>query len=149
MTIVGQIFFGSILLGICSFIHIVLLVLAIKLLRVLSLPEGEQVRVPLQSLKLIVIGFSIVLLAHTIQVWLWAGSFMYLGTFSNFSDAIYFSIVTYTTVGYGDVTVGGGFRVYGAMAAVTGLLNFGLSTAFLVGLFERLLHTKLSPPQPH
>ena len=148
MTIVAQIFFGSALLGVCSLIHIVLLVLAIKLLRVMSLPLEGRGPGPWQSLKLVTVGFSIVLLAHTIQVWLWAASFMFLGTFSNFSDAIYFSIVTYTTVGYGDVTVGGGFRVYGAMAAVTGLLNFGLSTAFLVGLFERLSRGRLPPPVP-
>ena len=146
MTIYSQIFFGSVLLGVCSLIHIMLLVGAIKLLRAMSPAQGVQARRPLQLMKLLVVGFFIVLLAHTIQVWLWAGSFMFLGIFSNFSDAIYFSIVTYTTVGYGDVTVGGGFRVYGAMAAITGLLNFGLSTAFLVGLFERLLHTKLPPP---
>lgn len=148
MTIVAQIFFGSVLLGVCSLIHIVLLVLAIKLLRAMSLPHEGKGLGPWQSLKLVTVGFSIVLLAHTIQVWLWAASFMFLGTFSNFSDAIYFSIVTYTTVGYGDVTVGGGFRVYGAMAAVTGLLNFGLSTAFLVGLFERLSRGRLPPPVP-
>ena len=48
-------------------------------------------------------------------------------------------LVTYTTVGYGDVIVGPDYRLFAAMAAVTGLLNFGLSTAFLVGLFGRLL----------
>ena len=80
-----------------------------------------------------------VLFAHTIQVWIWAGAFMALKVLPNISDAIYFSLVTYTTVGYGDVTVGGGFRIFGAMAAVTGLLNFGLSTAFLVGLFDRMM----------
>ena len=148
MTIVAQIFFGSIVLGICSIIHIALLVLAIILFRAMSVTHVTKAPGLWQSLKLITVGFSIVLLAHTIQVWLWAASFMFLGTFSNFSDAIYFSIVTYTTVGYGDVTVGGGFRVYGAMAAVTGLLNFGLSTAFLVGLFERLSRGRLPPPVP-
>jgi uncharacterized membrane protein len=142
MTIVTQIFFGSIILGICSLIHMVLLVLAIKVLRRMSRPQHTP-RNPWHILKLMVVGFSIVLFAHTIQVWIWAVSFVFLGTLPNISDAIYFALVTYTTVGYGDVTVGGGFRVFGAMAAVTGLLNFGLSTAFLVGLFERLLPGKL------
>lgn len=148
MTIFAQILFGSVLLGICSLVHISLLVLAIKLLRAMTGAQGVAPLGPLQSLKLITVGFSVVLLAHTIQVWMWAASFMVLDTFSNFSDAIYFSIVTYTTVGYGDVTVGGGFRVYGAMAAVTGLLNFGLSTAFLVGLFERLSRGIIPPAVP-
>ena len=145
MTIVTQIFLGSIVLGLCSLIHIVLLVAAIKLLRRMSPPGGNN-RSPFHVLKLLVVGFSIVLFAHTVQVWIWAWSFLGLGTLPNLSDAIYFALVTYTTVGYGDVTVGGGFRVFGAMAAVTGLLNFGLSTAFLVGLFERMLPTQFTPP---
>ena len=142
MTIVTQILLGSIVLGICSLVHMILLVAAIKVLRRMSRTQRSS-RSPWHILNLMVVGFSIVLFAHTIQVWVWAISFVLLGTLPNISDAIYFSLVTYTTVGYGDVTVGGGFRVFGAMAAVTGLLNFGLSTAFLVGLFERLLPGKL------
>ncbi len=145
MTIVTQIFLGSIVLGICSMLHIVLLVAAIKLLRRMA-PHDRTSRSPFLVMKLLVLGFSIVVFAHTVQVWIWALSFLALGTLPNLSDAIYFSLVTYTTVGYGDVTVGGGFRVFGAMAAVTGLLNFGLSTAFLVGLFERMLPSQLPPP---
>ena len=61
------------------------------------------------------------------------------GTLPDLADAIYFSLVTYTTLGYGDIVVGSGFRVFAAMAAVTGLLNFGISTAFLVGLIGRLM----------
>jgi len=147
MTIVTQILMGSIVLGVCSVIHIVLLVAAIKMLRRMSSPARTS-RSPFQVLKLLIIGFSMVLFAHTLQVWIWAASFIALGTLPNLSDAIYFSLVTYTTVGYGDVTVGGGFRVFGAMAAVTGLLNFGLSTAFLVGLFERSLSEQFPPPPP-
>ncbi|NKB51419.1 MAG: two pore domain potassium channel family protein [Rhizobiaceae bacterium] len=147
MTIVTQILLGSIVLGICSMLHIVLLVAAIKLLRRMA-PHDRASRSLLHVIKLLVLGFGIVLFAHTLQVWIWALSFIALGTLPNISDAIYFSLVTYTTVGYGDVTVGGGFRVFGAMAAVTGLLNFGLSTAFLVGLFERMLPNQLPPPQP-
>ncbi len=85
------------------------------------------------------VSIAVVILAHTIQVWTWAFSFVALGAIDEFGRAIYFSLVTYTTVGYGDVTVGPKFRVFGAMASVTGLLNFGLSTAFLVGLFTRML----------
>ena len=62
-----------------------------------------------------------------------------MGALPNLSDALYFSIVTYTTLGYGDIIVGQEFRIFAAMAALTGLLNLGLSTAFLVGLFGRIL----------
>ena len=71
-------------------------------------------------------------MGHTIQVWLWAVAFVWGGALPTLSDAVYFSIVTYTTLGYGDITIGPESRIFGAMSAVTGLLNFGLSTAFLV-----------------
>ena len=88
---------------------------------------------------LIAVTLAALVLAHTIQVWIWAISFVALSALPNLADAIYFSLVSYTTLGYGDITVSDGFRVFAAMTAVTGLLNFGLSTAFLVGLFARLL----------
>ena len=147
MTILMQIFLGSILLGICSFIHIALMVLGIKVLRRVSNPEAPEPG-RFRALNLLLIGFSVVLVAHTVQVWIWALSFVWMETLPNLHDAIYFSLVTYTTVGYGDVTLDVGHRIFGAMASITGLLNFGLSTAFLVGLFERVLSTRLPPPPP-
>jgi hypothetical protein len=77
------------------------------------------------------------ILAHTVEVWIWAISLLFLGAVSNVSDAVYFSLVTYTTVGYGDVVLDPEHRVFGAMAAVTGMLVFGLRTAFLVAILTR------------
>ncbi|MGI9363931.1 MAG: potassium channel family protein [Rhizobiaceae bacterium] len=145
MTIFMQIFWGSVLLVACSFGHMLLLAAAIKLFRWLAMGELE-LRRTLGLLQLMVIGFAFVLAAHTIQVWAWAVAFKILGAFDSFSDSIYFAMVTYTTVGYGDLVVGPNYRIFGAMAGVTGLLNFGLSTAFLVGLFERQLHWRPKPP---
>lgn len=80
---------------------------------------------------------------RSVQVWIWAIVFVMAGTLPDLAEAIYFSLVTYTTLGYGDVVVGSGVRIFGAMAAVTGLLNFGFSTAFLVGLFARLMRDRI------
>jgi Ion channel len=60
-----------------------------------------------------------------------------LGAVANVPDAVYFALATYTTVGYGDVVLASEHRVFGAMAAVTGMLVFGLSTAFLVAILTR------------
>lgn len=90
-------------------------------------------------------AFVAIAFSHLIQVCIWAASFMVLTALPNLGDAVYFSIVTYTTVGYGDVTVARDFRNFAAMASVTGLLIFGLSTAFLVAMFTRMLdeHEKI------
>ena len=142
MTMTFQIILGSLMLGLCSAIHLGILICVIRLLQ----SFGKIFEVKSNGSRwslMMVMAFAAIVLAHTIQIWLWAVSFMLLSALPNIADAIYFSLVTYTTLGYGDVTVDIGLRIYAAMAAVTGLLNFGLSTAFLVGLFARLLSSEI------
>lgn len=126
------------MLGICSAMHIAILLLTVSVLRRIgrNFPNASNV---VKSWAFLGIAFCSVVIAHTVQVWSWAVAFVSMGALSSFSDSIYFSIVTYTTLGYGDVIIEPQYRIFGAMAAVTGLLNFGLSTAFLVGLFSRVL----------
>lgn len=81
--------------------------------------------------------------SHTLQVWIWAGVLVALGALQELKTAIYFSLVTYTTLGYGDVLLEADFEIFGAMAAVTGLLTFGISTAILVALLGRVLPREL------
>lgn len=84
-----------------------------------------------------------VVVGHTLVVWVWALAFLFSGALPDMEQAIYFTLVTYTTLGYGDLVLGPDFRVFGSMAAVTGLLNFGLSTAFLVALVSGLFSESL------
>ena len=71
-------------------------------------------------------------------------SFIAFGAFGDPATAVYFSLVTYTTLGYGDIVLAENIRLYGALASVTGLLAFGLSTAFLVAVFAKLLPNHLA-----
>lgn len=88
-------------------------------------------------------AFLIVLVAHTINVWIWAGVLRWIGALETMETAVYFSLVTTTTLGYGDVVLPHRWRVFGAMAAVSGLLTFGLSTAFLITIMQTLFETGL------
>lgn len=80
------------------------------------------------------------MIAHSINVWLWAGTFMRLGTFETLETALYFSIVSFTTLGFGDVILPQEWRLLAGLCAANGLLIFGLSTAFLVEFYGRLVH---------
>ncbi len=84
-------------------------------------------------------GIGLILVAHTITIWFWAIGFYGSGAFGDFATSFYFSTVTYTTLGYGDIVLDPAMRIFGSFAAITGLLTFGLSTAFLVGLLVRIL----------
>ncbi len=133
-----QILLGSLMLVTCSATHILILLLTINILKRIDLSWRTDLHV-LKNGALLTTAFLAVVFSHTVQVWSWAAAFVLLDAIPNLSDAIYFSLVTYTTLGYGDIIVSSQFRIFAAMAAVTGLLNFGLSTAFLVGLFSRIL----------
>ena len=87
------------------------------------------------SIVSIVVFF--LLLSHTIHLYLWAIALLVMGALAASEDAIYFALATYTTAGYGDIVLGPEYRIFGAMAAVNGVLAFGLTTAFLVAFFRR------------
>lgn len=138
----GQILWGSLVLGICSAVHLAFVIWWVRHLNAAS-ARYDDLRPLLKITALIGGTFAVIVVAHTLQVWMWAVSFVWLSALPNLSEAIYFSLVTYTTLGYGDVTLSGDFKIFGAMASVTGLLNFGVSTAVLVGVIGRTLQTHL------
>jgi voltage-gated potassium channel Kch len=66
-----------------------------------------------------------------LQVSIWAAVFVATGEVEDASRAIYFSLVNFTTLGYGDITLSEERAILGAMEASSGILMLGLSTAFL------------------
>ncbi|MEH6359277.1 MAG: ion channel [Amylibacter sp.] len=141
MIIAVQIFWGSVILAICSVIHIAIIVLSVSLLRLIG-PKLTRYSAKVRMGVMLSKAFGFVVISHTIQVWILAFSFVISNAIITIGDAIYFALTTYTTLGYGDIILDMDFRVYGAMASVTGLLNIGLSTAYLAGLLVRLLPWK-------
>lgn len=81
-------------------------------------------------------------LGITIIIWCWAVLFIQLSLFETLEAAVYFSIVTFTTLGYGDVTADSDWRILASFAAIDGLVIFGLSTAFLVEFITQLRSTQ-------
>lgn len=85
------------------------------------------------KLLLLLIGVGLWMLAViTSAVWIWALALWGLGAFVTLEEAVYFSLVTFTTLGLGDVLPPAAWRILAAMAAANGFLSFGLLTALLV-----------------
>ncbi|MGX4675808.1 potassium channel family protein [SAR92 clade bacterium H246] len=78
----------------------------------------------------------------SLSAWSWAGVFLMVGIFQSLEPALYFSVVTFTTLGYGDITLNTEWRLLASFAAVNGLIIFGLNTAFLVEFTSRLRSTQ-------
>ena len=74
----------------------------------------------------------------TIGVWVWALTLMGLGVFDALEPAVYFALVAFTTLGFGDVLLPIEWRLLGGMAAANGLLNIGLVTALLVEALRQI-----------
>jgi hypothetical protein len=69
---------------------------------------------------------------HTVEVWTWAVVYAWSGALPDFGTALYFSAVTFSTLGYGDVLLPTESRLLGALEGVNGFLLIGWSTAYLV-----------------
>jgi voltage-gated potassium channel len=79
-----------------------------------------------------------IVLLHLVQVGLWAVVFWRAQELPNVDTALYFSLATYTTIGFGDVVVGPGWRVLAGIEGLTGILLVGWSTAFVFAVVNRM-----------
>jgi hypothetical protein len=69
----------------------------------------------------------------------WAIAFVAVGMLPDFETALYFSLKSYTTVGYGDVLPPQTWRLVGPLEAAVGVLMLGLSTGFIVAAVQKIL----------
>lgn len=101
--------------------------------------DGSPHRFPTQFRVLGATAMSLVLL-HTAEVVLWSLVYLVLGidSLSSFEESTYFSMVTYSALGYGDVVITGPWRLLAAIQAMTGLLLFGWSAALLYAVVQGL-----------
>lgn len=80
------------------------------------------------------------MLLHLVEIMLWAATHLVLvpvTTLDTWEKAVYFSAVTFTTLGYGDVTLPvGEWRILSGVEALNGILLVGWSTAFLFGIVQ-------------
>ncbi|MFL6721391.1 MAG: ion channel [Sphingomonas sp.] len=87
----------------------------------------------------ILVGATLGVIAiHTVEIWLYAALYMGLRAFPRFEQALYFSTVTYASIGYGDVLMPRQWRILGAIEGAVGIIMLGWSTAFLVSLLTQL-----------
>ena len=127
-----------ILVSLCAVIHILgLVLLADWLIRHPKLKERYSIR--RYSLFLISV-FGVITLLHLIEALIWAAFYHRFGLLGSFEASWYFSLGSYTTIGYGDVVLPPGWRMLGGLEGINGVLLCGLSAAFLFaivnGMFE-------------
>ncbi|MGC1494494.1 MAG: ion channel [Sulfitobacter sp.] len=142
MELWTQIALGTLFLSISSGLHLALIVLSLPWLTKIAESMKDQLHVRRASI-LVSLAFALIVFGHTLQVWIWAGAFLWHGALQDVDTAVYFALTSYTTLGYGDIILDKPMRIFGAFASVCGMLTFGVSTAYLVGMITRVLPKSL------
>jgi hypothetical protein len=135
---VHHVFIGSFLVLLTTCVHAVGSVLAIKSLKWGHRFEHSHTgRVLLISI--LVVGMFLLSLVEAL---FWAYAYLWAGAIADFEPALYFSLVTFTTLGYGDITLGPDWRMLAAFEAANGIIMFGWTTALVVAYLQRLMPTR-------
>jgi len=132
-----QFLVGSIVSVINIMIHAVVTIGAIGIARSAGL--RHTVRPKLHLMAVMVLTAATLMVAHTLEVLIWALAYLIVGAAPAGSDLLYFTFVNYTTLGYGDITPVEAWRLTGPMTAMNGILLFGWSTAVLFEVLRKTL----------
>jgi hypothetical protein len=90
---------------------------------------------------------SWVITIHIVEIAMWAFFFWWKKCLPDFESSLYFSVVTYTTVGYGDLVLAQGWRLFAGVEALTGILMCGWSTGFFFIVASKLYGARLQTKQ--
>ncbi|MDX2236808.1 MAG: potassium channel family protein [Hyphomonadaceae bacterium] len=88
---------------------------------------------------------------HTVEVWLYAALYLLLGEARALEEAVYFSTVTFMSLGYGDIVLSPRWRLVSAIEAANGVILVAWSTAFFISVATRMRlmdQDWLDPPPP-
>ena len=135
---IAQILVGTVVSIAIVVIHVAGLVGLSRSLTAIGRRLGSEISAS-SAIALVVPSVLFVLLLHVLEVWVWAIAYLLVGEFERLETALYFSTVTATTLGYGDVTLSEQWRLVSGFEAMSGLILFAASTAFLIELARRAL----------
>ena len=139
----SKLFLAWCLMALCVVIHAVGLTLAMR-----ALGRRPALKRTWASIWLLTTLTGSIMLLHTIEIAVWASFYVSRQALPDLHSSLYFSAVTYTTTGYGDVVLPRGWQLFGAVEALTGILMTGLSTGFFFAVVSRMFTADGTPLDP-
>jgi len=126
-----QVLIGSGLMLLTTVVHAIGMSIGFRWLT--SVHNRRELELSMISRSLVVgVLVLIMFVATLIESGFWAALYLSLDTISEFENALYFSLVTYTTLGYGDVVLEGQWRLLSSFQAANGIIMFGWTTAVII-----------------
>ncbi len=131
----GQLLLGTAMIVATIIFHVAGLVYLASLLKRIG-PSLESMDAKVSTMSLLAVSVLVIVGIHTAEAWGWATLFLYLGEFAELNRALYFSVVTSTTLGYGDITpVTPPAQLIATMEAITGQFYLAILVARLIGMY--------------
>jgi len=130
---------GAVACTVC--VHAIALAATVNLFRY-QMKLGRPGAGALVDLAIVMSVIALAFVAHLISIAVWAVLLVICGEFPELGNAYYHSAVNYTTLGYGDVLLSPSWRLLGPIEATNGALMFGLSTAMIFAVIQRVVLTR-------
>ena len=132
-----QVAFGSVLMLITTAIHATCTAAVLRALRRRHAGAWAG-RSAVRGVSLISLVVLMMFLASLLEAGLWASVYLATGAIADLETALYFSTVTFTTLGYGDVTLDANWRLLASVQAANGTVMFGWTTAIVMAVIHRM-----------
>ena len=104
-------------------------------------PSEHRRRLHLFSVGAVVL---LMFLASVLEVLVWSATYLWLGALEHVEEAAYFSMVTFTTLGYGDIVLSDQWRLLSSFEAANGIIMFGWTTAIVLAVVQRVYFSEKS-----
>lgn len=126
-TFNGQLAVGAAMIALCVIIH------GIGLFTLGRGIHGERTQERLEKLEplsmrgtlfTLLTVFALIFL-HFVEIWGFAFLYDFLGALPNFQEALYFSTISYATIGYSDASIANEWRMVAALEGVLGVILLG------------------------
>ena len=115
------------------------MVLVLRMIRFLKARRGRLRPRFLRSRIYWLVGTVLLMfLVSIVEVLAWAAAYLALNAIQGFERALYFSTVTFTTLGYGDIVIDEHWRLLASFEATNGIIMFGWTTAIVVATVQRI-----------
>lgn len=102
---------------------------------------GKSLTTGRRAILILVNTALVVFVLHALEIVVWAGAYQLLlpaHELASFEEAVYFSFVTFTTLGYGDITLSEGWRLLSGIEALNGILLVGWTTAMIFSVVQNI-----------
>ena len=129
-----NIIIAAVMLVVTTAIHATAMMLALQRIT----PEGAYS--PRRFVRVYRISSIVILmsLAALLEVLIYALTYLALNAIEGLEKALYFSMVTYTTLGYGEIVLDEQWRLLASFEAANGIIMFGWTTAIVIAVVQRV-----------